>query len=118
MNLATYMESASRIERPLMIGEVGGSMVARDNNPENRKIYEETPDYYDSYWDPNSVKWVKSLCDEIVDSGTQLTYWWCYSSDRREEQTAPSFDVKKGKTDAVLTIIADANKRLKATLGA
>ncbi|MDR3707519.1 MAG: cellulase family glycosylhydrolase [Capsulimonadaceae bacterium] len=118
MDIGQYMAAAKRIGKPLMIGETGSSETARDDNPKNKQVYAETPDYHDSYWDPNAAKWVKILCDQIVDAGPQLTYWWEYSSNRPVDQKAPSFDIKKGRTDPVLAEIIDANKRLKAKLGA
>ena len=118
MSIPRYMEEASRLGKPLMIGETGTSAVARDDDPKNKKVYQETPDYFDSYWDPNAVKWVKIQCDNLVDAGPQLVYWWEYSSNRPVDQKAPSFDVKKGRTDPVLALIVDANKRIKAKLGA
>jgi len=118
MNVQRYMEAAAQIGKPLMLGEAALDEIARDNTPRSKKVYEENPDYIDSLWDPNAAKWVKILCDEIVDAGPQLVLWWDYSSDRPQELKAPSWDVKKGKTDAVLAVIMDANKRLKAKLGA
>ena len=119
MDLVKYVAAARAIGKPLMVGEAGVSAVAKNSaDPKDRKVYAETPDYIDSYWDPNAAKWVKILCDQIVDAGPQLVYWWEYGSNRPVDQHVPSFDVKKGRTDAVLNLIVDANKRLKAKLGA
>jgi len=118
MDIAQYAIAANRIGKPMMLGETGSSATARDNKPKDLKVYQETPDYHDSYWDPNAAKWVKILCDQIVSASPQLVYFWEYSSDRPGDQKAPSFDIKKGKTDPVLAIIVDANQRLKAKLGA
>jgi len=116
MNIAQYLAAAKRMRKPLMLGEAGPSITANDDNPAHKKVYEETPDYLDSYWNPSAAKWVKILCDEIVDSGPQLVFWWEYSSDRARDQIVPTFDIRKGKTDAVLSLIMDANKRLKVKL--
>ncbi len=118
MNVRRYMEAAASIGKPLMLGECALDEVAHDDSARSKKVYEETPDYIDSLWDPNAAKWVKILCDEVVDAGPQFVMWWDYGSDRPQENKAPSWNVKKGKTDAVLAIIVDANKRLKAKLGA
>ena len=104
------------LDKPLMVGEAGVTPADRDGSPEDRKVYTQTPDYFDSYADPHSVKWVQKLCDEIVDAGPQLTYWWEYSSDRPQDMKPPNYTVKKGRTDAVLGVIVDANRRLKAKL--
>jgi endo-1,4-beta-mannosidase len=114
MNIFRYMDAAQRIGKPLMIGETGAPAVRRDDNPKDKQVYKETPDYFDSYRDPNAVKWVQALCDEIVASGPQLCYWWEYSSDRDVDLKDQIFDLKKGQTDPVLDVIVDANKRLKA----
>ena len=117
MNVAQYVEAARRIGKPLMLGEASCPSIANDDNPEHKKIYAETPDSMDSYWNPNAPKWVKMLCDQIVEAGPQLVYWWCYSSDRPVDRNIPSFNIKKGLTDPVLAVMVDANKRLKAKLG-
>ena len=117
MDIDRYMQAASRIGKPLMLGETGSAPVARTDKPADKKIYEETPDYHDSYIDPNATKWVKILCDEIVAAGPQITYWWVYSFDAPNAQM-PRWNIEKGKTDPVLAVIVDANKRLKAKLGA
>ncbi len=117
MNLSRYMDSAAQIGKPLILGETGVSAIARDSSKKSVAFYKQNPDYFDAYWDPNAVKWVKQHCDEIVQSGAQLAYWWEYSSDRPADQQAPSFDVKKGNSDAVLAVIVDANKRLQKSLG-
>jgi len=117
MNVARYVEAAKRIGKPLMLGEVAIQLVARDDTAASKKTYQETPDAVGSYWDPNAAKWVKAVCDEIVDAGPQLVFWWTYSSDRPQDQTEPSFFIKKGRTDAVLAVMMDANKRLKAKYG-
>jgi len=118
MNIERYMQEARRLGKPLMIGETGTPAVPRDNDPKNKKVYAQVPDYFDSYRDPNALKYVKSLCDQIVAGGPQLSYWWEYSSDRDVDRKNPIFDMKKGETDPVLAIIIDANKRLKGKLGA
>jgi len=128
MNVARYMDSSTRIGKPLMIGEAGASaapaiigdwnLVHARNNPKYKKLYEATPDYFDTYADPNAVKWVKIYCDELVAGGAQLSYWWAYSSNRDVDAKNPICDIKKGRTDPALAVIIDANKRLKAKLGA
>ena len=117
MDLRRNAEAARRIGKPLMVGEAGVTPVGHDDRPEDRKVYAQTPDYFDSDADPHAVPWVQKLCDEIVDAGPQLTYWWEYSSDRPQDKDPPDFTVKKGRTDAVLRVIVEANRRLKARLG-
>jgi len=117
MNVERYMEAARRIGKPLMLGETGTGATRRDDKPEDKKVYAETPDYHDSYTDPNAAKWVKILCDEIVDAAPQLSYWWAFSFDLPNVE-APTWNIEIGKADPVLALIIDANKRLKAKLGA
>jgi len=118
MNIQRCMEAVRPIGKPVMIGELGITLTARDNDPKNKKIYEETPDFIASVQDPNAPKWIKILCDEIVAGGPQLVYWWEYSSNRPGDIKNPIGDIKRGATDPDLAVIIDANKRLKAKFGA
>jgi len=118
MGIEQYSEEAKALGKPLMVGEAGISVAANDSNPSNERIYRQTPDFIDSYASPNAVKWVKPLCDEIVAAKPQLVYFWEYSSDRPGDENPPSFNFKKGTTDSAIAVIAEANKRLKAELGA
>jgi len=118
MGIEQYSEEAKALGKPLMVGEAGISVAANDSNPSNERIYRQTPDFIDSYGSPNAVKWVKPLCDEIVAAKPQLVYFWEYSSDRPGDENPPSFNFKKGTTDSAIAVIAEANKRLKAELGA
>jgi len=118
MTIKLYMDAAKQIGKPLMIGEASVEEVARDDKPADKLVYEQTPDYIDSLWNPNAPKWVKKICDEIVADRPQLVLWWDYSSDRPQELTAPSWNVKKGITDGALDVIVEADKRLRKELEA
>lgn len=111
-----YVGMARRLGRPLMIGELGLQAVAKSD----RKIWDETPDYFESYADTAAAKpWLTKLLAEVVDAGVPLTYWWCYQSDRSYEQNNPQrFDLERGRNPELVTCIVVANQRLKAKLGA
>jgi len=118
MNIERYVQAAASIGKPLMVGETGTGGAVKNDDPKNKKIYDETPDYFDAYTEPTAAKWVQSLCDEIVSAGPQLAYFWSYSTDHAPNKKAINWNIKKGEADPVLAVILDANKRLKAKLGA
>lgn len=118
MGIRRYLDIANRLKKPLYIGEFGLMPVPKDYKPESKKVWQETPDYFESYQDEAALKWVKRLMNEVVEAGAPIVHFWEYSSDRPGDQDRGSFDLKKGKTDPVLKLIIDANKRLKAKLGA
>ena len=59
---------------------------------------------------------VKTL-NSVIDSGVQLSYWWCYQSDRPMDQNNPQrFDLTRQRNPELLKCIVKANQRLKAKL--
>ncbi len=83
-----WMTMAARIGKPLMIGELGLHAAARNK----QEIWTESPDYFESYSDVAAAKpWVEKTLNHVIDAGVQLSYWWCYQSDRpidQEQSTA------------------------------
>ena len=62
-----------------MIGELGVLPAARSE----QEVWTETPDYFESYADVAAAKpWVEKTLNDVIDAGVQLSYWWCYQSDR------------------------------------
>jgi sialate O-acetylesterase len=109
-----WMAIAKGIDKPLMIGEFGALPFAKSKE----KIWKETPDYFESYADLAAAKpWVEKTLNDVIDAGVQLSYWWCYQSDRPVEQNNPQrFDLTIGRNPELVALIADANKRLQAKL--
>jgi len=112
-----YMTIAARIGKPLMIGELGLHAAAKDKN---KKVWEETPDYFESYSDAASAKpWVEKTLNRVINAEIPLSYWWCYQSDRPVDQNNPQrFDLTRERNPELLTCFVEANRRLKQKLGA
>lgn len=110
-----WMKIAKRIGKPLMIGEVGLHAAARSE----KEIWKETPDYFESYADVAAAKpWVEKSLNSVIDAGVQLSYWWCYHSDRPVDQNNPQrFDLTCERNPELLKCFVEANQRLRATLG-
>jgi hypothetical protein len=107
-----YMTIAKRVGKPLMIGELGLHAVPRTD----KKLWAETPDYFESYEDTAASKpWVVKTLNDIIEAGVPLTYWWCYQSDSSDEQmNRQRFDIDRDRNPELMACFADANKRLKA----
>ncbi|RKY07641.1 MAG: hypothetical protein DRP65_10180 [Planctomycetota bacterium] len=110
-----WMAFSKRIGKPLMIGEIGLQVKPKTD----KNIWKETPGYFESYTDVKAAKpWVEKTLNSVIDSGVQLSYWWCYQSDRPMDQKNPQrFDLTIGRNSEIVKCIAEANKRLQAKLG-
>ncbi len=109
-----YLAFARRLHKPLMIGELGLHAIPRTD----KKIWDETPNYFESYGDVAAAKpWVVKTLNDVVESGVPLSYWWCYQSDRAVEQkNRQRFDIERTRDAELVACIVDANRRLKARL--
>jgi len=109
-----YMTIAKRLGKPLMIGEIGLHAIAKTD----KKIWEETPDYFDSYDDAKAAKpWVVKTLNEVVEAGVGLSYWWCYQSDGPDDQKNPQrFDIDRDRNPELVACVVTANNRLQAKL--
>jgi len=110
-----WMRIAARTGKPLMIGELGLHAAARSK----KKIWQETPNYFESYSDAAAAEpWVEKSLNSVIDAGIQLSYWWCYQSDRPMDQNKPQrFDLTRERNPELLKCFVDASRRLKAKLG-
>jgi hypothetical protein len=110
-----YMTIAKRLDKPLIIGELGLHAIARTD----KKVWEQTPDYFESFDETKAAKpWVVRTLEEVIEAGVPLTYWWCYQSDDPNEQTnRQRFDIDRERNPELVAWIAEANKRLKAKIG-
>ena len=111
-----WMDIAKRIGKPLMLGEFG----ALPQSKGKKKVWKDTPDYFESFADARAARpWVKKTLDTVINSGVQLSYWWCYQSDRPMDQKNPQrFDLTRERNPELMAIIVEANRRLQAKLGA
>lgn len=116
LNDQGYMSFAKRLGKPLMVGELGLHAIAR----KDRKVWDATPDYFESYSDTAAARpWVVKALNQIVEAGVPLTYWWCYQSDRADDQKDPQrFDIALGRNPELVACIVEANRKLKAKLHA
>lgn len=111
-----YMAIAARLKKPLMIGELGLQAAAKSN----AKLWEETPNYFESYSDVSAAKpWLERTLNDVVDAGVPLSYWWTYQSDQPEDKTDKQhFGLSRERDPELIACIVAANKRLRAKLGA
>ena len=109
-----YMTIAKRLGKPLIIGELGLHAIPRSE----KKVWEESPDYFESYDDTLAAKpWVVKTLNHVVEAGVPLSYWWCYQSDDPSEQNnRQRFDIDRERNPDLVGCIAEANRRLKAKL--
>lgn len=116
MNLLAYKDFAQRIGKPLYIGEFGTLPALKD---EKNKIWQSRSDYFESFNDSNAKDWVQKAVDEIIEAEIPFVHWWCYQSDRAQDQKAiDRMDIDIQRNPEIVNIIVDANKRLKEKLGA
>jgi hypothetical protein len=109
-----YMQMAQRVSKPLMIGELGLHAVAKSD----KKVWEETPDYFESYDDTKPAKrWMVKTLNDVIEAGVPLSYWWCYQSDNpNDKKNAQRFDIDRERNPELISCIAEANRRLKSKL--
>ncbi len=109
-----YMAIARRLHKPLMIGEIGLQAIARTD----KKVWDATPDYFDSFDDLQAAKpWVIKTLNRAVEAGVPLSYWWCYQSDRSDDQhNRQRFDIDRHRNPELVACVVEANRNLKAKL--
>jgi hypothetical protein len=115
MNFRGWMTIAGRIGKPLMIGELGLQAAP----PTEKKVWEKTPDYFASFADTAAAKpWIEKTLHAVIDAGVPLSYWWCYQSDRPQDQKNPQrFDLTRERNPELVACIVAANQRLQQQLG-
>jgi endo-1,4-beta-mannosidase len=110
-----YMTIAKRLGKPLIIGELGLHAVAKSD----KKIWDETPDYFESFDDTKAAQpWVVKTLNDVIEAGVPLSYWWCYQSDNSSDRNnRQRFDIDRDRNPELVACIVEANKRLKTKLG-
>ena len=108
-----YMAMAKRLGKPLMIGELGLHAIAKTD----KKVWEATPDYFESYDDAKAAKpWMKKTLNDVIDAGVPLSYWWCYQANSPGQKDAQHFDIDRERNPELVACVVEANRRLKAKL--
>lgn len=112
LDLKGYMTFARRVGKPLMVGELGLQAKPRTDT----KVWDETPNYFESYDDTSAARpWLLKTLNDVIDAGVPLTYWWCYQSDRSDDQSSRQrFDIDRDRNPELMACIVEANQRLKA----
>jgi hypothetical protein len=107
-----YMAIAKRLGKPLMIGELGLHATPKTE----KKLWDETPDYFESFDDTAAAKpWVVKTLNDVIEASVPLTYWWCYQSDRSgDRKNRQRFDIERDRNPELVACFVEANKRLKA----
>jgi hypothetical protein len=60
---------------------------------------------------------VKKTLQGAVDSGVTLAYWWCYQSDRKQDQAnRQRFDIDADRNPELVRCVVEANQQLQAKL--
>ena len=114
LNIKLYNDMCTSIGRPLMIGEYGALPKVDKTN----KMYWLTgDDWFTTFAGESDTAqmYVQEACDNAVNSGCRLIYWWCYDSHRPQDQNNPErMDLSKTRTPILFNKVLDANRRLKA----
>lgn len=107
-----YMTIARRLGKPLMIGELGLHAIGKTD----KKVWADTPDYFESYDDTKAAKpWVARTLNDVIEAGVQLSYWWCYQSDGPDDENNPQrFDIDRDRNPELVACIVAANNQLQA----
>lgn len=120
LNMADWTPIAHSEGKPLYVGEYSAMPLAR--NEENKKKWEDNPEWFQSYEGPDkpiAIKMVAMALEEIVKARPNLTHWWTYQSDRNSDQKNPQrFDIDLERTPELVGVVMEANRRLQmATMG-
>ena len=108
-----YNDMMTSLGVPLMIGEYGALPKVDKTN----KMYWLTGDDWFTTFEnetDTAQMYVQEACDNAVNSGCRLIYWWCYDSHRPQDQNdRERMDLDKVRTPILFQKVVDANRRLK-----
>ena len=97
--LKVYKAAADQMGKPLILGEIGLTW---------------TIESVESYAAPEAIEHAKKLLDIVVECQMPLTLFWSYSDDRvYHRDKIVQWNMRYGRTDAILTLIENANKQIK-----
>jgi Cellulase (glycosyl hydrolase family 5) len=108
-----YMAISKRLNKPLMIGELGLQPAPKTE----KEVWRVNPNYFESYEDTDAAKpWFAKTLNEVVEAGVPLTYWWCYQADRSGDQNnRQRLDIDRNRNPELVACLVEANRRLQAT---
>ncbi|MDR0700728.1 MAG: Ig-like domain-containing protein [Tannerella sp.] len=116
LNLNEYKTIADNLGLPIYVGEY----AALPKNKSDTEFWTNYPDYFESFDGDNAdaVKWVGKALENAVNSGIPLIHWWCYQSNREQDQGDPQrMDLDLQRTPALFQMVVEANSALKERLG-
>lgn len=112
MNEQLYNNLATSIGKPMMLGEYGALPKLKTD----ADYWLTGTDWFVTFdGEPaDAQQYVQEAADRAVDSGCRLIFWWCYDSQRPQDQNDPQrMDLDKTRTPILFQKILDANIRLK-----
>lgn len=112
LDLPLYLKIAESVKLPLYVGEYG----ALPRPKTDQQYWSEGQEWFLSFGkdDPEAIRWVQRAADLAVASGVMYMHWWCYQSDRPQDQNDPirmDFDIER--TPKLFQIVVNANNELK-----
>lgn len=112
MNEQLYNNLATTIAKPMMLGEYG-ALPKLKTDPD---YWLTGNDWFETFdGEPaDAQQYVQEAADRAVDSGCRLIYWWCYASQRPQDQNDPQrMDLDRTRTPVLFQKVVDASNRLK-----
>jgi mannan endo-1,4-beta-mannosidase len=98
-DLPLFKKAADQLNKPLLIGEIG--------------ILWTMPGV-GGYGSPKAVEHARKLLDIAVETGSPLILYWSYNDNRPElRDKILEWNMRYGKSDAILAVIEEASKKLK-----
>jgi hypothetical protein len=108
-----YNKLCSEITVPLMMGEYGALPKV---NKSDKMYWLTGDDWFTTFTNETDTAqlYVQQACDNAVNSGCRLIYWWCYDSHRKMDQNDPErMDLEKTRTPKLYNMVKAANAKLK-----
>jgi hypothetical protein len=112
LDLNGYAGIAKYLKKPLYVGEFG----ALPKPVTNKEFWGDNRRWFTTFGkdEPDAIKFVQRAADIAINSGATLIHWWCYQSDRQQDQKdSLRMDLDITRTPELFKIVVDANKRLK-----
>ncbi|MDR1666144.1 MAG: Ig-like domain-containing protein [Bacteroidales bacterium] len=116
LDLKKYKAIADDMGFPIYVGEYAALPV----NKSDTEFWTNYPDYFDTFDGDNAdaLRWVGKALNDAVNSGIPLIHWWCYQSDREQDQGDPQrMDLDLQRTPTLFQMVVNANHELKEKLG-
>jgi hypothetical protein len=95
---------------------LNGKKIGTPSPKTNKQNWGEGQEWFLTFGndEADAVKYVQRAADMLVDSGVLFTHWWCYQSDRSQDQNDLfRMDLDTQRTPKLFQIVVDANVKLK-----